>query len=105
MNYRKNNKNGDSLSILGFGCMRLPKKGNTIDEDESKKMIISAIERGVNYFDTAYIYQNGKSEMILGKALAQGYRDKVKIATKLPPFMVKKTTDLDKIFNIQLERL
>ncbi|MGB7595666.1 MAG: aldo/keto reductase [Erysipelotrichaceae bacterium] len=105
MNYRKNSKNGDSLSILGFGCMRLPKKGNAIDEEESVKMIISAIERGVNYFDTAYIYQNGKSETILGKALAQGYRDKVKIATKLPPFLVKKTADLDKIFNIQCERL
>jgi predicted aldo/keto reductase-like oxidoreductase len=105
MNYRKNSKNGDSLSILGFGCMRLPKKGNAIDEEESEKMIISAIERGVNYFDTAYIYQNGKSETILGKVLAKGYRDKVNIATKIPPFMVKKTTDFDKIFNIQCERL
>lgn len=93
------------LSILGFGCMRLPKKGNAIDEEESAKMIISAIDNGVNYFDTAYIYQNGKSESTLGKVLAQGFRDKVNIATKIPPFLVKKTTDFDKIFNTQLERL
>ena len=105
MNYRKNSKNDDLLSILGFGCMRLPKNGNSIDEVESEKMILSAIENGVNYFDTAYIYQNGKSETVLGKILAQGYRDKVNIATKIPPFLVKKTTDFDKIFSIQLERL
>ncbi len=105
MNVRKNSKNGESLSVLGFGCMRFPKKGNTIDEEESAKMILSAIENGVNYFDTAYIYQNGKSETILGNVLAQGYRDQVNIATKIPPFMVKKTSDFDKIFNIQLQRL
>lgn len=93
------------LSILGFGCMRLPKKGNSIDEEESEKMIVSAIDRGVNYFDTAYLYSNGKSEIVLGKILAKGYRDKVKIATKLPPFLAKKTADFDKIFNTQLERL
>lgn len=93
------------LSILGFGCMRLPKKGNGIDEEEAEKMIVSAIDRGVNYFDTAYLYSNGKSEIVLGKILAKGYRDKVKIATKLPPFLVKKTADFDKIFNTQLERL
>lgn len=105
MNFRENKKNGDLLSILGFGCMRLPKKGNAIDLEEAEKMILSAINRGVNYFDTAYIYQNGKSEITLGKVLSKGFRDKVKIATKLPPFMVKKTSDFDKIFNTQLERL
>jgi len=93
------------LSILGFGCMRLPKKGNSIDEEESEKMIVSAIDRGVNYFDTAYLYSNGKSEIVLGKILAKGYRDKVKIATKMPPFLAKKTSDFDKIFSTQLERL
>ncbi len=105
MKFRKNNKNDDKLSILGFGCMRLPKKGNGIDEEEAEKMIVSAIDRGVNYFDTAYIYSSGKSEVVLGKILAKGYRDQVKIATKLPPFMAKKTADLDKVFNTQLERL
>jgi len=105
MKFRKNTKNDEMLSILGFGCMRLPKKGNSIDEEEAEKMIVSAIDRGVNYFDTAYLYSNGKSEIVLGKILAKGYRDKVKIATKLPPFLAKKTSDFDKIFNTQLERL
>jgi len=105
MKFRKNTKNNEMLSILGFGCMRLPKKGNSIDEEESEKMIVSAIDRGVNYFDTAYLYSNGKSEIVLGKILAKGYRDKVKIATKMPPFLAKKTSDFDKIFSTQLERL
>jgi predicted aldo/keto reductase-like oxidoreductase len=105
MQYRVNSKNQESISILGYGCMRLPKNGKVIDEEASEKLIINAIENGVNYFDTAYIYQSGKSEMVLGKVLAKGYRDKVKIATKLPPFMVRKESDLDKIFNTQLSRL
>ena len=105
MNYRKNQKNGDKLSVLGFGCMRFPKKGNSIDEERTEAMIISAIEKGVNYFDTAYVYHLGKSESILGKILSKGYRDRVKIATKLPHFMAKTVADMDKIFNKQLQRL
>ncbi len=105
MQYRKNIKNGDDLSIIGFGCMRLPKNGRTIDEPRAIAQIHSAIERGVNYFDTAYIYGNGKSETLLGVALAGGLREKVKIATKIPPFLVKKTSDFDKIFETQLTRL
>jgi len=98
MNYRINKKNNDKLSALGFGCMRFPK-----DEKETEKQIIYAIENGVNYFDTAYIYPN--SEMVLGKILSKGYRDRVKIATKMPPYLIKKHTDFDRIFNAQLERL
>lgn len=105
MNYRTNSKNGDQLSILGYGCMRFPTKGNSIDEKEAEKLIVSAIEKGINYFDTAYIYHFGKSEGFLGKVLAKGYRDQVKIATKLPPYLVRAAGDMDKIFNIQLERL
>lgn len=105
MNYRTNIKNGDQLSTLGYGCMRFPTKGNSIDEKAAEKLIISAIEQGVNYFDTAYIYHFGKSESFLGKVLAKGYRDLVKIATKLPPYMVRTSADMDKIFNTQLERL
>jgi uncharacterized protein len=105
LKYRENQKNGDKLSILGFGCMRYPKKGNSIDEERTEALIISAIEKGVNYFDTAYVYNLGKSEIILGKILSKGYRDKVKIATKLPPFMAKSVADIDKIFNKQLQRL
>ncbi len=105
MNYRKNTKNDDQLSILGYGCMRFPTKGNAIDEIAAEKLVISAIEQGVNYFDTAYIYHFGKSEGFLGKVLAKGYRDAVKIATKLPPYMVRTAADIDKIFNTQLQRL
>lgn len=105
MNYRINPKNGDKLSVLGYGCLRFPTKGNSIDEEAAEKIIVSAIEQGINYFDTAYIYHFGKSEGFLGKVLAKGYRDRVKLATKLPPYMVKKTADIDKIFYNQLSRL
>ena len=105
MQTRVNAKNGDVLSILGFGCMRLPTKNGGIDEPRSVQMIHDAIENGVNYFDTAYIYQGGKSELLVGKALAGGYRERVKIATKLPPFMVSKLSGAQKILATQLERL
>jgi hypothetical protein len=102
---RENQKNGEHLSILGFGCMRLPGKNGSIDETRSIAMIHHAIENGVNYFDTAYVYQNGKSEIVLGKALADGLRQKVNIATKLPPFMVGKLDNAKKILATQLNRL
>ena len=105
MHYRKNEKNGDELSILGFGCMRFPTKRNSIDEERTEALIISAIEKGVNYFDTAYVYNLGKSEIVLGKILSKGYRDRVKIATKMPHFMAKTEADMDKMFNKQLQRL
>jgi predicted aldo/keto reductase-like oxidoreductase len=94
---RKNQKNGDELSILGFGCMRYPMKGNSIDETRTIAFLRDAIEKGINYFDTAYFYHNGRSESILGDALTGGYREKVKIATKLPPFMVSKLEGAKKI--------
>jgi uncharacterized protein len=102
---RKNGKNGDELSILGFGCMRFPMKGNSIDEARAIAMIRDSIEKGVNYFDTAYFYHNGKSESLLGEALSGGYREKVKIATKLPPFMVSKLEGAKKIFDTQITKL
>ncbi|MBH1941836.1 aldo/keto reductase [Mobilitalea sibirica] len=102
---RDNHKNGDQLSILGFGCMRFPMKGTGIDETRSIAMIRNSIEKGVNYFDTAYFYHGGKSESLLGKALRDGYRERVKIATKLPPFMLSKLEGAKKIFDTQLSRL
>ena len=92
---RTNSKNGDELSILGFGCMRFPMKGVNIDEPRSIALIRTAIDQGMNYFDTAYFYHGGKSESLLGEALSGGYREKVKIATKLPPFMVTKLDGAD----------
>ncbi len=102
---RRNKGNGDELSILGFGCMRFPMKGNNIDETRSIALIRDAIEKGVNYFDTAYFYHNGKSESLLGDALSGGYRERVKIATKLPPFMVTKLDGAKKILETQLTKL
>ncbi len=102
---RKNLKNKDELSILGFGCMRFPMKGSSIDEPRTIAMIRDSIEKGVNYFDTAYFYHAGKSESLLGEALSGGYRERVKIATKLPPFMVSKLEGAKKIFENQLSKL
>jgi predicted aldo/keto reductase-like oxidoreductase len=103
MNFRNNNADED-LSILGFGCMRFPKKGNSIDMAEVEKEILYAIEQGVNYFDTAYVYPG--SEEALGKVLAKNNcRQKVKIATKLPHYLVKKGEDFERYFNEELRRL
>ena len=102
---RTNINNGDELSILGFGCMRFPTKNQNVDEEASVSLIRAAIHKGVNYFDTAYFYNGGKSESILGKALLDGYREKVNIATKLPPFMVSTLSGAKKIFSTQLTRL
>ena len=82
MNYRKD-RYGNELSVLGFGCLRFPQKNGKIHMEETEKQILSAIEQGVNYFDTAYIYPG--SEAALGEILEKnGLRDKVNIATKLP---------------------
>jgi hypothetical protein len=103
MLYRKMQKTGDDLSILGFGCMRFPKKGRGTDEERSIKQVRYAIDHGVNYLDTAFIYPG--SEVVVGKALADGYREKVKLATKMPPFQVKKREDMDKLLDVQLQNL
>lgn len=105
MQYREMGKTGDKLSILGYGCMRYPQKNGRIDEERTERQIIQAIEQGVNYFDTAYIYHGGRSESILGKILSKGYRDKVKIATKLPPYMVHSPKDMESIMENQLKKL
>ena len=105
MKYRTVKKNGDSLSILGFGCMRLPQIKGKIDEERAARQILHSIDRGVNYVDTAFPYHGGKSEPFLGRALANGYRHKVKLATKLPHWMVKTRADMDRYLNLQLERL
>jgi predicted aldo/keto reductase-like oxidoreductase len=106
MLYRKMPKNGDKLSILGFGCMRLPiKEDGTIDETRAMSQVRYAIDHGVNYVDTAWPYHMGESEPFLGRTLADGYREKVKIATKLPSWLVESREDMDKFLNAQLEKL
>ncbi len=105
MQYRTMPKNGDKLSILGFGCMRLPMKDGRIDEERAIRQIRHAIDSGVNYVDTAWPYHGGESERLLGKALKDGYRDKVKLATKLPSWMIKSREDMDRYLAAQLEKL
>ena len=105
MLYRTVPKTGDKLSILGFGCMRYPSKGRGIDEERTIRQIRHAIDNGVNYFDTAPVYHMGKSEPILAKALAGGYREKVRIATKLPHWFVSERADLDRTLEDQLATL
>ena len=103
MNYRSD-RYGNKLSILGFGCMRFPKNMGVIDMKETEREIMTAIEGGVNYFDTAYIYPG--SEAALGEILEKnGVREKVYIATKLPHYLIKSKGDLDKLFNEELKRL
>ena len=105
MLYREMPENGDELSILGFGCMRFPLKEGKIDEERARQQLRYAIDHGVNYIDTAWPYHMGESEPFVGRALADGYREKVKLATKLPSWTVKSREDMDLILNAQLERL
>ena len=106
MLYREVPKNGDKLSVLGYGCMRLPMRMQSINQKLAEKQILYAIEQGVNYFDTAVPYHNGKSEPFLGKVLFKnGCREKVKIATKLPHWNTDSKEDMDKILDEQLSKL
>ncbi|MBN1499366.1 MAG: aldo/keto reductase [Spirochaetes bacterium] len=106
MNYKQMKKCGDKLSVLGFGCMRFPTENNgSIDEKRSEKMILSAIESGINYFDTAYPYHDGQSEPFVGKVLSGGRRKNIFLATKLPSWAIHTRDDMDKYLNEQLKRL
>ena len=103
MQYR-NDRAGEPISILGFGCMRFERKGSGIDYDKAEAQIMRAKELGVNYFDTAYLYPG--SEEVLGRVLEQNScREEVRIATKLPQYLVRKAQAIDKYFDEELKRL
>jgi hypothetical protein len=113
MLYRQAGKTGQLLSILGFGCMRLPTlegKAHLIDVEKAQAMVDYAIHHGVNYFDTAYVYHSevpfhaGMSELFLGHALG-AQRQKVQVATKLPSWFVNSRADMDRFLDEQLGRL
>lgn len=106
MQRRNMGKTNEEVSLLGFGCMRLPTlAGGEIDEEKAIPMIRSAIDAGVNYLDTAYNYHGGASEVLVGKVIKDGYRDKVHIATKMPPWLLESPADCERIFQEQLQRL
>ncbi|HUT32308.1 MAG TPA: aldo/keto reductase [Planctomycetota bacterium] len=107
MQYRNFGKLDFKVSALGFGCMRLPTLGkyDAIDEPLAVEMIRYAIDHGVNYLDSAHGYHGGKSELVIAKALEGGYRDKVRIATKMPTWAIKAPADFDRIFEEQCEKL
>ena len=103
MQYRLD-KYGNELSALGFGCLRFPQKNGRIDMDATRAQIALAVEQGVNYFDTAYVYPG--SEAALGEILeSEGLREKVNIATKLPHYLIKSRAGLEKMFREELKRL
>ena len=103
MNYRLD-RYGEKISLLGYGCMRFTKNGTSIDIDKATKEVKIAIDSGVNYFDTAYTYPG--NEVALGEVLERlGCRKEVKIATKLPQYLVKNAAQIDKFFEEELTRL
>ena len=103
MQYRKNKK-GNDISVLGYGCMRFTKKGGSIDIDKAEKEVMAAIESGVNYLDTAYVYPG--SEAAVGEILHRnGCREKIYLATKLPHYLIKSMDGVEKMFQEELKRL
>lgn len=104
MKYRKNKK-GEEISLLGFGCMRWTRKGGRIDIEKAEKEVLRAVEGGVNYFDTAYVYPG--NEAALGEVLRRnpGLREKINIATKLPHYLIKSRDGMEKMFQEELRRL
>ncbi len=110
MQYREFGRTGRKVSALGFGMMRLPtfdRKpfSKKVDIVEATRMVRFAIDKGVNYIDTAYAYHGGKSEPVLGRILKDGYRDRVMLATKCPVWLVTRSSDFDKFLDQQLRRL
>ena len=108
MKYRTMGKLGIQSSAFGLGCMRFngaASGDSTIDEQKAVSLIRRAIDGGVNYIDTAYVYLDKTSEIVLGKALQDGYRDRVTIATKVPPDMVNSRADLERILEEELKKL
>ncbi len=104
MEKRYNKQLGIELPLLAFGAMRLPKLDDKIDFDSAVEMVNYAMENGLNYFDTAYPYHNGESEIFLGKVLPKYERSSYFLTDKMPIYNIKKEGDAEKYFNEQLEK-
>ena len=103
MQYRQDRR-GEKLSLLGFGCMRFEKKRGSIDMEKAEAQILEAYRLGVNYFDTAYIYPG--SEAAIGEIFEKNHlRDKINIATKLPQYLISNPAAFDRYFSEELRRL
>lgn len=103
MQYRKT-KDGKDISVLGYGCMRFTKKGSEVDIDKAEKEVMYAIDHGVNYLDTAYVYSG--NEAAVGEILARNKcRDKIMLATKLPHYLIKSIDGVERMFQEELRRL
>ena len=103
MQYRKD-RYGEPISLLGYGCMRFTKNGNSIDLDKAERELMLAIKSGVNYLDTAYIYPG--SEVAVGEILHRNHcREEIRLVTKLPQYYIKSGVAIEKYFNEQLTRL
>nr|MDA8115818.1 aldo/keto reductase [Actinomycetota bacterium] len=109
MQYRRFPKIPDlPVSVLGFGCMRLPVLGGDparIDEERATRLLRDAVDAGVNYVDTAYPYHDGASEPFVGRALAGGYRERVQLATKCPTWLISDDGGWERLLDEQLRRL
>ncbi|MBQ6591279.1 MAG: aldo/keto reductase [Solobacterium sp.] len=104
MQYRINQKNGTELSVLGYGCMRFSRKAGAINQEKAEQEMYHAMQEGVNYFDTAYIYTG--SEACLGRFVRKyNCRDRIYIATKLPHYLIRKPEDAERYFQEELDRL
>ena len=93
-----------SVPLLGFGCMRLPMRGEEVDMNELEKMVEYAMQHGANYFDTAYMYVDGKSETAMGKVLSNYKREDIILADKSPAMYMKSKDDVKRIFEEQLKK-
>ena len=102
MNYRKD-KYGNDISILGYGCMRFSRTAGKIDMEKTEKEIMTAFRSGVNYYDTAWGYHSGNSELVMGKALGRYPRESYYLATKFPGYDLANMDKVEEIFEKQLE--
>jgi len=107
MEKRKFGRSGEEISLLGFGTMRLPvvkADSQEIDEIKAFEMFDHALAHGINYFDTAYGYHDGQSEIVVGKALARHPRESFFLADKMPSWLVQTESDTERIFHEQLKK-